>query len=274
MKDIYHSLKTFILSAPMADWNVKKLAYDFKNLTTANFVKNSIFDIKILDNITAEEYDNLDLIFSLYYQIHYYPELFDWSSKNIGTLFVKRSQLAPKFFDNHVNDLHDVFIENTSNVSFPDVAQMYNLKDFRVLLNHKLMTPGKYFTPEPDYYDLFSFMTSEPIRSSTFDNCIQEINRTQYFATPINMMEGEIPARGVHISPCLELKKYPNCTEYCSWHRQYFKTVDRARFLTMMKLAQPYRKVMDSSSENEKTVASKNESVIFLFKLWVTMQFS
>ena len=88
--------------------------------------------------MTDEEKTYLNKLLQIYhfFQIHY--EISDWSTKNIGTFLVKTMVDHPnddlmnldlkELFKNSFDEIDDAFTQEIGNVSWPDIAMMYNLK--------------------------------------------------------------------------------------------------------------------------------------------------
>ena len=121
-----------------------------------------LYDCYCSPEIPDQDYDKLNYEEKTYlnklYQIYHFTankhDISDWSTKRIGPCLVKTIMEQSWGFD----EIDDAFTPLNDNVSWPDVALMYNLKDFRVLTKtgNKLNTPAKYTEPEPCAdYDLF-----------------------------------------------------------------------------------------------------------------------
>ena len=130
--------------------------------------------------MNSDELSNLNMILGMYRLIDEAPQIADWSTKNIGTFFVETilQYYPPIQWAVGIDEINDVFTPPNKNVSWPDIALMYNLKDFRILTKYgnKLSTPAKYTEPEPCAdYDIWCSPGAVE-RYSSFQSCFDEVS--------------------------------------------------------------------------------------------------
>ena len=222
--------------------------------------------------MTDEEKTYLNKLLQIYhfFQIHY--EISDWSTKNIGTFLVKTMVDHPnddlmnldlkELFKNSFDEIDDAFTQEIGNVSWPDIAMMYNLKDFRVLtmeniLGSKLSTPAKYTEPEAcEVYDPnCSFDSQVSKRYSSFQSCFNEISNNYQSDKVTRFRKEDKMEKAIQSSPCQNLEKFQNCSEYCAWHNSFFGTIGEREFIQAMSFASPQRKINKKAMPDEKKMA-------------------
>ena len=89
------------------------------------------------------------------------------------------------------------------------------------------------FDPNSKYLDIAtatSFVKSELIKTQDKNIFDQMLDSKSQRYTPI--------------FPCNEIGKYPQCSEYCMWHKNYFSKWTKKDFSTIMRYALPQRKFM------------------------------
>ena len=221
-------------------------------------------DFNDLDN---EEITYLNKLLQIYYFIQDKHDIIDWSSKSIGTFFVK-TVVEHRILG--FDEIDDAFTPQFGNVSWPDIAMMYNLKEFRVLTKkgNKLSTPAKYTEPEPceiwnQSCDLYS-QTSE--RFSSFQSCFDEVINNYQPEEVTTFRTHDKIEEAIQSSPCQTLEQFKNCSEYCAWHNSFFETIGKAEFIQAMSYASPQRKIYKESMSIEKKIAGRAKDI--LFKNW------
>ena len=113
-------------------------------------------------------------------------------------------------------------------ITLPDIALAYTAMDFRIL------------ETESHFKDSRELNISikeciEDVRSSTFDN---DSTLEIYIDKEIGNS-----ARYMKSSPCLNLKFFPKCDYYCTWHKNFFDHIPKDEFLSIMNYALPQRKI-------------------------------
>ena len=196
------------------------------------------------DKLNGEEKTYLDKLFQIYHFIAKKHDISNWSTKTIGTFFFKTIMENPLLgFD----EIDDTFKPQNENVSWPDIAMMYNLKDFRVLTKYgnKLSTPVRYRDP--------GSQTSE--RYSSFQSCIDDIFYNYQFDEVTTFRKEDKVEKAIQFSPCQNLEKFQNCSEYCAWHKNFVETIGEEEFLQAMSYASAQRKVYKEPMPIEKKMA-------------------
>ena len=131
------------------------------------------------------------------------------------------------------------------------------MKDFKAL---RLNTPAKYMESEPcDPSDLFGdcygqYDSVEPIltRFSGFENCFQMVKNISKTEDRHEYWESQPYADQVPFkSPCNDLNNFPDCSDYCKWHKDFVTKTSKDQLLTMMKYAQPQKMVRTTSEKEE-----------------------
>ena len=212
---------------------------------------------KDFNELTDEEKDYLNKLFQIIYFTQKEHENSDWSTKSIGTFFVKTIIMRYQSFGS--DEIHDTFKPVNENVSWPDIALMYNLKNFRVLneTGNELNTPARYLEPEPcDYMDLFCSPGASK-RYSIFQSCFKEVSNNYQFDEVSTFRKEDKIEKAIQSFPCQNLEKFPSCSEYCVWHKNFFETIGQGKFIQAMSYASPQRKLYKESMPNEKKTAGK-----------------
>ena len=215
---------------------------------------------KDFNEMTEEEKTYLNKLVGLYHFIQVDDEISDWSTKNIGTFFVRTIVEHPSLGFEEIDDL---FTPQIGNVSWPDIAMMYNLKDFRVLTKtgNELNTPAKYTEPEPcEIYDPYcSFGSQASKRYSSFQSCFNEVVKNHPSDRKATFRKEDKVEKTIQSSPCQYLEKFKNCSEYCTWHKNFLGTIGEDEFIQAMIYASPQRKLYKESMPREKKIAGKVE---------------
>ena len=237
--------------ALMTNWNIQSIA---KQYLTSKFNGSDKADEIDINELSQEEEKLLNKMFSVYSFIGLKQDKTDWSTQNIGTFFVKTAM------DHHgIDEIHDAFTPPNDNVSWPDLAMMYNLKDFRTLIGSKLSTPAKYKPILCEDYDFFCLPGSQE-RYSSFQSCFENImgKMDEDESFDEHTFKKEFIARkDIQPSPCSDLVKFPSCIDYCTWHENYFQTIHKVNFLQAMSYASYQRKIVKDSTADEKDIAGK-----------------
>ena len=158
---------------------------------------------KDLNEMTNDEKAYLNKLYQIYYFIQEKIDISDWSTKNIGTFFVQT--IMETINSNEYYEIDDIFTHQIGNVSWPDIAMMYNLKDFRILteFGNKLSTPARYKDPEPcDVLDL-SCSSSLIERYSPFQSCFKDQVSDNYQSDEDTIFRKEDKMeKAIQSSPC------------------------------------------------------------------------
>ena len=208
---------------------------------------------KDFNEMTDEEKTYLNKLFQFYHFIQVYYDISDWSTKIMGTFFVKKMFEPYLGFD----EIDDMFTRHNGNVSLPDIALMYNLKDFRALskAGNKLNTPVKYTELEPcDYMDIFC-TPGDTQRYSSFQSCFDEMTNNYQSNEVTAFRQEDKMEKMIQSSPCQYLEKFHICSEYCAWHKSFFGNISKDEFIQTMNYASPQRKVYKESMPIEKKIA-------------------
>ena len=209
---------------------------------------------KDLNEMTDDEEAYLNKLYQIYYFIQEDNDISDWSTKNIGTFFVQT--MMETINSNKYYEIDDLFTHQIGNVSWPDIAMMYNLKDFRILTEYgnKLNTPARYKDPEPcEVWDISCYSIIE--RYSPFQSCFKEVS-DNYQSDEVTIFRKEDKMeKAIQSSPCQNLEKFQNCSDYCAWHNIFFESIGKEEFLQAMSYASPQRKVYKESMPIEKKMA-------------------
>ena len=117
---------------------------------------------------------------------------------------------------------------------------MYNVIDFHVILdsvlneaelvtdlNWKDWHPPKYLKLPRSFKECFT---------STISESDKKLEKT--------IDDELLLKRDIKKSPCHDLKNHPMCEEYCNWHKQVIEPWKKEDFLTVMKTANPQRKLI------------------------------
>ena len=264
----YEEFIDYIMNSTLSEWNLKNLVKLFMDAKWSN---KTILPSITLANITEEEVIYLDKLANIYYlvlELTYSEgqknwEKFDWATNNVGTFFVQNSYIGWQQNSRKrkgllgVEELFDVFTLPGQNVSIPDIASMFNVKDFRQL-HQTLYSPAKYSESEPCECEMYKLLcdcpTVQTIRESAFQLCIESfINKTDDVAENVRFFnKGASKKKETNFSPCQYLDVYPDCHDYCKWHSEFITKMDRKYFQHMMASSQPQRKLKLFSPIEEK----------------------
>ena len=245
VENMHKELLSNIHNAIMSKWNIESIAKQYLN---SKLDESNIADEIDINELNSEEEHHLKKLLIIYYFIALEHVNTNWSTKNIGTFFIKTA------VENNVtlHEIHDTFTPPNDTVSWPDIAVMYNLKDFRVLMESEsiLSTPAKYKEPELE--------SKARERYSTFQSCFETVENEidETFSEHTFKKKYRI-RRPIQLSPCSDLDKFPSCKEYCTWHKDYFSNVHNVHFIQAMSYAGYQRKVVKDSIPHEKEIAGK-----------------
>ena len=243
----------------MSKWNVGSIANQY---LTSKLNGSKIADEIDINELDSEEKHHLKKLLIIYYFIALENVNTDWSTRNIGTFFIKTAM------ENGItlHEIHDTFTPPNDNVSWPDIAVMYNLKDFRVLMESEsiLATPAKYKELEPCRNLSCSVGRNETGKRYSsfqrcFDNLENEEDKWHHEHHEHTFKKEYISKKYVQPSPCSDLEKFPSCKEYCTWHKDYFKTVHNDHFIQAMSYASYQRKIIKDSTSQEKDIAGRTK---------------
>ena len=272
LKSIFDSLMDNLYDNPISELNLKSISDNFVQSKAETFDNVTEINEDELENLAEGEKGSLNALFAVFHFMAYHYDKLNWASKNIGTFLVKTVMQYPNFIrtgyiaDDRIpfNEIDDAFTPlGNGNVSWPDIAMAYNLKDFRVLLEYgsELNSPAKYIEAEPcdDYWDLFSDCSppGDPERYSSFQICFNEVlNQTNYQdEEEFKFKKEDRVKKSIQLSPCYQIEKFPSCAEYCDWHKNFFETIGKEEFLLAMSYASPQRKTYRDTTSMEKNMA-------------------
>ena len=272
MKDIFDELMDYLCSGEISQWNMTSIAKNFVKLKKEEFENATLgnqtdpkpcsgptcpIPDQEIDKMNLDELSHLDMIFHMYQLVDEEPLKSDWSTKNIGTFFAKTVLQYPHQWLSGIDEINDAFTSPNENVSWPDIALMYNLKDFRVLATSgsKLNTPAKYTEPEP--CEVYAVVCSPGARErySSFQSCLNEVFKNYQLDEVTNFGKEDIMEKVIQSYPCQNLDKFQDCSEYCAWHNNFTETIGQEEFIQAMSYASPQRKVYKESMPIERKIA-------------------
>ena len=238
MKDIYESLFNYIRKySKKAEFNVTKLALRFSQ-------EKSTKHKETMENATLgdDEWKYFNKLVRIYTHFLEYPETYNWSTKNIGSfliklfiwqfsLFTKPKPCANIIENKFVNldALHKMFSIPGHDISLPDIGYMYSLIDYNKILTrtaHDARDLSRIIL-KPSFKECFVYIEQKYPKSKEF--------KSNY--RPMNVSEN------LNIFPCLEKDQHPLCSDYCSWHEEFFNTSKKDIFITIMRYTLPLRKI-------------------------------
>ena len=168
---------------------------------------------------------------------NFHPEVWNWSTEAVGSFFIKNLK---RFFKkckdtiepNKVMELvNDVFTLPEQNLSLPDIALIYTANDFRVINKNNHFDGSKQLNKS--LRDCLQDFHTHTIDSKKTQNL--EIGSIKYVIDYSN--------KDMEPSPCLNLKKFPKCSYYCTLHEHFFEKTPLREFTTLMRYAMPQRKI-------------------------------
>ena len=237
-------------------WNATNLAFLYNN-QKAYQLNTSLPNV----NLTSpEEWKYFNMLVRFYTILIEKPDMFDWSTKNIGSFFIKNllgQFMAEIWFDHYCRDFHNDIQNNLENVhqmftfhdqlvSLPDITYLHSIMDFRELsLNYSTKFASGHF----------SRMNFDASFKNCFDevaNTVPTINKNSYYNQHVTF------EAYMNILPCAESYNYTQCLKYCTWHKEFLKDWTKEDFFTIMRYALPQRKVsLDPIVPYEKKIAEK-----------------
>ena len=254
MEDSFNKLKHLLLNeSPMYGWNAHNLTADFFKLEMDNPPK---LDEDMIKSEADEDIEFLDRILQVYHDLEVRRTSLDWSTNNLGTFFVNLvlhdQRLEPGV-------LHDMFTLPNERVSLPDIAFMYSLMDYKLLnkMGYDMYTPTKYIQEECGDFDLFCNPKLQQV--SSFKECFDKSTKEETSIAEQSYYRKVI--QDYRILPCLDLKSYSECSEYCNWHKDFFGKWSMADFMTIMSFAQPQRKLTKSVTPFQKKFAGRKTCI-------------
>ena len=233
----------------MDNWNAYNLTLEFFKLEMDDPPK---LDEDMIKSEVDEDIEYIDRILQVYHDLELRRTSLDWSTNNLGTFFVnlvlQDQRLEPGV-------LHDIFTMPNERVSLPDIAFMYSLMDFKSLnkMGSDMYTPPKHIQEECGDFDLFC--NSEFKRVSSFKECFDKFTNDKTSKTEESYYHKVI--KDYRILPCLDMKSYPECSEYCNWHKEFFDKWFMEDFMTVMSFAQPQRKLTKTVTPTQNKLAGK-----------------
>ena len=258
MKQVYDNLLDFIrngLETQKSFINATKLAADFIKHTTGNPLENFL---NVDFNITLDKnWQDFNDVMSLYCLLMKYPEWYDWNTERIGSFYVGillshlrgynlwTCKNISDNLENIVRKFHQLYTvpeHGDDSLSLPEIAYLYSLIDFKFL--------GQL---APSYAPVFGL-------HSLYLDCVDDIiDRMPDSSTNSYYDQGQNYQNQWHTLPCMNLDQYPKCVEYCNWHQRFFNNKEfKKDFLTIMRYAQPYGKIMMNPIGNhEQKLAEK-----------------
>ena len=244
LEDLENSLKIFKTNK----WNIKERALDFINKTTGHF------------NQTVQTNFDLKCVNTEWFYVKRFEEFFSkainnsfnfhWASENIGSLLIKNlnnlmniascGPIKKEFLD----QIYKIFTFPDQSVSLPVISYIYSLTDFKSLI------------------DIHSQFISSGIKES-FMKCFTTVvknasNTKEYEHKQMSFAQILEPLNKLQTSPCMNPDQFPQCMEYCTWHKNLFHDLKKSDFLTIMRYGLPQRKMaLNPILPNEKEIAAK-----------------
>ena len=163
---------------------------------------------------------------------------YDLSTEAAGTFFIKnllrffvtcKDYMKPTMV---MELLNDIFTLPEQNLSLTDIALIYTANDFRVIEANNYLESSKQFKNQSLRDCLQDFQTNAVISKKTED---VEISDKEY--------KHGYSYKALEPSPCLNLKKFPKCSHYCTLHKHFFEETPLREFTTLMRYAMPQRKI-------------------------------
>ena len=258
MEMIYLALLQVLENGPADFWNASDIAFGFINELLEFEQDNQTLQI---DMESENEWKYFNGIIFLFSALLENPDLYDWSTRNIGSFFTQNligQFKAESWFSYYCKDMqsridetlvhfHNLFTLDGQEISIPDVGYIFSLTDFRELSEEHSTSFS---------YGHFSRMNFE----ETFTICFDEVADKETSIEQDSYYEKTLE-HSLNLSallPCLNLEKYSSCIEYCNWHMKYSESVSKKEFLTIMKYAMPQRKIISNSLKSgEKDLAQR-----------------
>ena len=175
-----------------------------------------------------------------------FPET-DWLTKTVGSFFIKNLNVfvrkCPSF--EGINQLRQLFTFQNQDLSMPMIAFLYSANDFKT---HSFLTSD-------DFFDVENDLGVE----KSLKICISNVTSSDVFSYEAKNFRTEKIKYPKYIqpSPCMNVSKYPQCSQYCNWHSKYFKEWSKDEFITLMKYASPQRKSSLTGTQSEIEMAKR-----------------
>ena len=256
---VYEDLTKFMVKNSKAnEWNATKEALKFYE-TKADITKGSLY----LNITSSEEPNYLMKLMKMYSKLLLKTSSLDWSTKNIGSLYVRMLVFQLKVglyfpfltcknmkaeLESHLTSFNRLFTLNEDQISLPEIAHLYTNMDFKQLSQSQSVWGLGYQTR----MDL----------PSSFTDCFENLTQIVYGKTKNNQDSVYYNSLGseelMTTLPCILLDLNPQCQEYCSWHEKMTKTWNTEDFLTMMRFTMPQRKIrLEEIKPFERQLAEK-----------------
>ena len=240
---LYYPIYEDIFEASNSTWNLNSM------ITTAVLgkVKKIIEQIPEhsagtpnaipLDTTEIEDWKNIAAFEELFKLANFDPKGWDWSTEAVGSFFIKNLKL----FKENCKDIiqptaamelvNNIFTLPEQSLSLVDIALIYTANDFRVINKNHHFDGSKQLNQSlrgclKDVHTTFN-------AGKNMDNVNVELGTDKYIHHTEKYLEQ---------SPCLNLKKFPTCSHYCTLHEKFFEKIPLIEFLTLMRYAMPQRK--------------------------------
>ena len=249
MQEIYEKLVlTMKIEAKKTEWNITAIGLQFYNNFSKAIMNDSSREID-LDGY-SDEWNAVNRL-ALFYSL---VDIKKWKTNAIGSLFIKnqakfvgKCQTTDDYFlterkqecQSFIDMLDEFFTIPGEKVSLPDIAYMFSAKDPRTIISE-------------------SFNQLDP----DLKTCLQNISNEYFMKYEDQLLENieDLDDETIEYfkSPCNEVHQYPQCEDYCTWHKELFTKLSKREFLAIMKYALPQRKLLlDDTSLEERNLAKK-----------------
>ena len=268
MQSIHQELFDQITNASLfTKWNLAKIAMDFLNEKSVYLNESLKLERNSFDS--DKEWIYINSLVKFYKAIITTPDIKDWainhseygiyflkewimknkkSDYNLGSILIKILNLVNELTKNnpcskmeYVYQIHQLFAIPGQNVSLIDIAYLYSIMDFRELSENSTfpwsnLNTGSIRTPPSSLISM----------NESFVNCFKGIANNES-TEKLNDFSFDEPLRiklYPEKSPCSKIEFYPQCIEYCKWHKTLFNGWKKEEFLTIMRYALPQRKII------------------------------
>ena len=235
LKLVYENIWSDILNSQSSDFTT------FKFLGNYEKVKNKIYSY----NDFKGTWKYIMGLIQNKNKMARHSALFDWNSDRVGSLYIKALKLIgeKKKCKNQKNEvlrlIQETFkLPQTEKAYLPEIAQLYSSMDFIVLTKNS------------------SYLADV---QENFVNCFKHVQASKKLSNTKKKVLFDNEDEGIFVekSICHDKIVDLECEDYCKWHHDVIKNMDKKQFLEIMKYSMPQRKLFLDQDDVEYEMAKE-----------------